>query len=348
MTQITALEITAKQAPELLADVLDAGLVPLLVSSPGIGKSSIIKQVAVQRKLKVIDLRLAASDPTDMSGFPSVNADRSKAGYLPMDTFPVEGDEIPEGYDGWMLFLDEMTSAPMSVQAAAYKLVLDKMVGLKNLHPKVQIVAAGNKTTDKAIVTRTSTAMQSRLVTLTLGLDVEGWISHALTNDFDMRVVGWITQFPDKLHMFDPNHNDVTFPCPRTYEFLSDIIKPMTTIPDWKLPLVAGTVGKGVAIEFTNFINIFEKLPKIETILANPDTCQCYGHDEPNLNYAISATLVSHMNEDSAEAIITYMKRMPKQFEVIILKQSLKKNPAIKKMSFFMGWVKENAHLMMD
>lgn len=62
-------------------------------------------------------MRLAQCDPTDLLGFPTIVHDR--AGYRPMETFPIEGDEVPAGYAGWLLFLDEFNSAPIAVQAAA-------------------------------------------------------------------------------------------------------------------------------------------------------------------------------------------------------------------------------------
>ena len=104
-------------AVELVCTYLRAKLVPLIKGSPAIGKSAIVHAIADQYKLKVIDLRLSQCDPTDLLGFPSIMGDR--AGYVPMETFPIEGDAIPEGYNGWLLFLDELTSALPAVQVAA-------------------------------------------------------------------------------------------------------------------------------------------------------------------------------------------------------------------------------------
>lgn len=83
------------------------------------GKSDIIRNIANRNKLKVIDMRLSQSDPVDLSGFPSINHEANKASYKPMDTFPLSTDKIPDGFNGWVLFLDEINSAPISVQAAA-------------------------------------------------------------------------------------------------------------------------------------------------------------------------------------------------------------------------------------
>lgn len=109
--------IKVSQAKSLIETTLKSNLVPFLVGSPGVGKSAIIKDIANKYSLKVIDIRLSQCDPVDLNGFP--NLEGKKATYRPMDIFPLESDSIPDGYAGWLLFLDEFNSAPMSVQASA-------------------------------------------------------------------------------------------------------------------------------------------------------------------------------------------------------------------------------------
>lgn len=52
---------------EATVNVLSAGLVPMVLGSPGIGKSDIIRAIAKDFKLKVIDMRLSQLDPTDLN-----------------------------------------------------------------------------------------------------------------------------------------------------------------------------------------------------------------------------------------------------------------------------------------
>lgn len=206
------LEVDTEQLPTLITDILVAGLVPHIQSSPGIGKSDIIRQIAKEYGLKVIDLRLSQMDSVDMQGFPNIV--NNKTDWIPPAVFPLEDDPIPEGYNGFMLFLDEITSAPISVQSSAYKLILDRMVGQHKLHEKVAMVAAGNLLTDKAIVNRMGTAMQSRMIHLKLTVNPEKWVKWAESNNIDYRVTSFIQFRPELLHKFNPNHDDVTFPCP--------------------------------------------------------------------------------------------------------------------------------------
>lgn len=77
------------------------------------------------------------------TGLPNIQNGRSV--WSPNQSFPLQSmDEVPEGYDGWLLFLDEITNAPMAVQAASYRLILDREVGQYKLHDKVFIASAGN------------------------------------------------------------------------------------------------------------------------------------------------------------------------------------------------------------
>lgn len=61
------MQVKPSQVKSILAKYLRAGLVPMLTGSPGEGKSSLIKDVAKEFNLKVIDVRLSQCDPTDLN-----------------------------------------------------------------------------------------------------------------------------------------------------------------------------------------------------------------------------------------------------------------------------------------
>lgn len=62
-----ALSVNILQARELMTHLIKAQLVPNLIGSPAIGKSSICHAIADEYGLKVIDMRLAQCDPTDLN-----------------------------------------------------------------------------------------------------------------------------------------------------------------------------------------------------------------------------------------------------------------------------------------
>lgn len=110
-------KITLKQADSLIPHLFNAGVVPFLHSSPAQGKSSLARAIAKRNGLKVIDLRLTELDSSDLNGLPYFKDGKST--FLPFDTFPLQDTPIPEGYNGWLLLLDELNSAAPSTQAAA-------------------------------------------------------------------------------------------------------------------------------------------------------------------------------------------------------------------------------------
>jgi hypothetical protein len=283
----------------------------------------IFRQIAKDWKLKVIDFRLSQADPSDLLGFPYIDQETKRSDYYPPKAFPLEYDPVPEGYKGWLLFFDEANAAPMAIQAASYKIMLDRMIGQYKLHKQVAIACAGNLETDRAITNRLSTAMQSRLIHLKLAVDKDQWIEWAYKNKIDHRIISFIQFKPELLHKFDPKHSDNTFPCPRTWHFLSRLIHKQPQLQS-KLALVIGTVGEGPAYEFTEFCKIFDKLPSTKQILANPESVKV--PDEPSILYAISGLVATLINKNNIAKLFSIINQMPAEFQVITLQNTIREN----------------------
>ncbi|SUA63396.1 Uncharacterised protein [Oligella urethralis] len=334
---IRNITVNTDQASQLIETAISAKIVPLLKGSPGIGKSAIIHQIAKNHNLKVIDVRLSQADPTDLLGFPQINKDGTKAGYVPMETFPLEGDPIPDGYSGWLLFFDELTSAVPAIQASAYKIILDRQVGIHNLHPYVAIVAAGNLETDNAIVETMSTALQSRMIHFELRVDNKQWFDWAEKNHIDSRILAYLSYKPEMLYKFDPDHTDQTFPCPRTWEFTNRMLGKLNTLDEsLLLPALAGTIGQGTAREFVGFTKIYQSLPKLETILANPDTTPI--PDEISSKFALSGSIADLATKDNIDKLFTYLLRLPSEFQVLAFRIIYRRDSSIIPDKYLIEW----------
>lgn len=352
------MEITLHKAAAAVRDIMRANLVANLVGSPGIGKSDIVKQVAEEFDLKVIDFRLAQADPTDLSGFPTLNEDRSRCHYAPPETFPLATDELPiktpaviengivvkeaVRYKGWLLFLDELTSAPQMVQAAAYKVILDRQVGEHDLHDKVRIVAAGNKATDKAIVQRMSTALQSRVVTLEITIDMDEWLSWAQEKGIDPRIMAYIQFRPDMLHKFSASHQDLTFPCPRTWEFAHRLLEIWGVVTLQNLVVLAGTISKGAASELISFCQVYSTLPTIDRLIADPENV-VLDRNKPDVLIAICSMIGQYFDENNSAALITIMERMPVEFRVTACQNILRRDPSLQRETNLKVWIRNNS-----
>lgn len=318
----------------MIAKYIQAKIVPMLTGSPGMGKSAIVKDIAKTYGLKVIDLRLSQCDPVDLMGFPSIQGTR--AGYLPMETFPLEGDPIPEGYNGWLLFLDEFNSASTAVQAAGYKLILDRMVGLHHLHKHVAIVCAGNLETDGAIVNPMSTAMQSRLAHLELMPNANEWLDWAYENNIHRFITSYIKFKPGNLYAFSPDHTDKTYACSRTWEFANRVLEVAGTDDKDLLPMLAGVLSEGVAREFIGFTKIDKELPKISQIVQAPNSTPV--PDEPSVLFALTGSISHHADKTNLEPLIAYVKRLPKEFQVVTLRETVRRRKELLSFPAMQEW----------
>lgn len=331
MSGLSAYTCTPRQTKTFIIRCMASGLVPFVQSSPAMGKSAIVAQIAEEYNLEMKDHRLSTSAPEDLTGLP--HFENGKATFSPFDMFPTEDTPLPEGKDGWLLFLDEFNSASKMVQAAAYKLVLDHMVGQKKLHPRVKIVAAGNLSTDRAIVNPVSTAMQSRLIHLTMELDFQEFLEDvAFKYGWDSRIIAFLSYKPSLLHDFRPDHNDKTFCAPRTWEFVNKLIKGREVRED-EAPLYAGAITSGVAVDFINFTKVYESLPKLNVIVKDPEGTALPA--DSATRYATVTHLMEHVDEDNFSQVTIYINRLPAEFRVLFFRGLIIQKPELRKHQAF-------------
>jgi len=329
------MDIKINELAPLIMDDLICGLVPYITSVPGIGKSDVVKTITEDSNLALIDVRLSQCDSSDLLGIPKLGTDRLE--FAPPKMFPLEGDKIPEGKKGWLLFFDEFSSANKSVEAAAYRILLDKQVGEFNLHKKVAIVCAGNGTGQGAIANRLSTASQSRMIHYNLVTDANAWCDWAITKQVHHKIIGFIQFRPDLLHDFDPKHKDNTFPCPRTWEFLDRKLKLWGgEIDESRLPSVAGTIGSGASFEFKAFLDIFSRIPSMDILKKNPSLISEY--TEPSMQYALSATIGHNTNAHNIKEMFPLIEALPLEFQVICIKQLIQSDRTIKRNPLIGKW----------
>lgn len=338
MNEADLYRVTPRTAKKFLLKCLYAGLAPFLQSSPGMGKSSIMRAIAAELNLKLIDHRLSTSAPEDMSGLPQFVDGMAR--FAPFaELFPVKGTPLPMNpktgklYDGWLIFLDEFNSATKLVQASAYKLVLDRQVGQHDLHECTMLAMAGNLSTDRALVNPLGTAMQSRVIHIEMKVDFDEWLMDvALPQKYDQRVIAYLSQHPGKLMDFRPEHQEKTFCCPRTWEFLERLVHG-DEVTDEFTPLYAGTITSGTAASFVQFTKVYATMPKVGDILNDPDR-----HPVPtdlNTKWAVVTSLLEHVNKDTLEKLATYVNRMDSTFQILFFRSVMVTNKDLRNHSAF-------------
>jgi hypothetical protein len=243
---------------------------PLFIwGPPGIGKSDAIHQLGDELNAHVIDVRLSLWEPTDIKGIPYFNSVDNTMSWAPPVELPNE--ELASKHEHVILFLDEMNSAPPSVQAAAYQLILNRKVGTYKLPDNVFIVAAGNREADKGVTYRMPAPLANRFVHLELRVDFEDWLNWAIDNKVHKDVVGYLSFAKQDLYDFDPKTASRSFATPRSWAFVSELLDDElseATLAD----LVSGAVGEGTGVKFMAHRKVAGRMPNPSDILAGKVT----------------------------------------------------------------------------
>ena len=257
---------------------------PLMITGAmGIGKSSVLHQVAAKQNRKVKDVRLSQMTEVDLRGIPYTA--NGLTHYAP----PAE---LPHGEDNNdVLFLDEITSAHQSVQAPAYQLILDRRLGDYRLPKDAAIIAAGNKVSDNGVTYTMAGPLKNRFDHVELVLDFDCWRAHAATEGWNPVVMAFLEEFKDKLMTHDPDAPEaLAFCTPRSWGRVSKTMNE-AKLSDRLLDMaVASSVGSTIAATFRGYIDVSHRLPKALDILADHSR---FTKQEFNLQeqYALSTSL---------------------------------------------------------
>ena len=319
-------ELNADEAKKCIIDCLEVGLVPHLSGPPGSAKSSLARQIAEEFNLEFIDIRLSTFLPEDLNGLPMRDGDKAK--FLPFNNFPLEGDEIPKSKDGFFINFDEINVCSKSVEAAAYRVILDREIGGYKLHPACHMMCAGNGENDGAVARRLGTAMRTRVVPLRIGIFAEQFLNYANANDFDIRVCAYINFKPYDVHAFNKDGEDESYPCARTWEMMSKYIKGKS-IEEIQTPIITGSLGNGVGIQFLTFMEVFGEIPSYSSIISFPEKTAVSTKME--LLYAVTLMLADSVTKDDFPNAVTYIKRLPLEFQMVFFRASNKRNPDLRK-----------------
>lgn len=321
--------ITVSKAKEHLKVVMNEHLPLMLWGAPGIGKSSIVKQIATENKWQLIDLRLSLLNPVDLRGLPIIDKKENIAKWLPPEF-------LPKANGAGILFLDEINKAPGSVMAAAYQLILDRAVGNYRLPDNWRIVAAGNRESDKAQVNRLPSALANRFIHLEVKADVKSWKAWALKNKIDERIISFI-DFKNDILATLPKKDEKAYPTPRSWEFASMILGLYEDVENAR-PLINGAVGEGATSEFYAWLPTFMSLPSAIDILDGKSKTV---PKRPDVITALINSLVANLTPENLPTFFEYTFKLKGEYSVLAIKSAIDAGweEDLQKLPQFDSWV---------
>lgn len=202
----------------------------------------------------VIDKRLSQEDPVSLGGLPGVAEGSAVARYYHQEWLPVHPKLR------CIMFLDEFGCAPQAVQNAALQLINDRAINQTTLSPNCSIVAATNRDTDGAALSKLVGPLKNRLAWLDVEANYEDWLEYARRRNLRMEIIGAVESTPhDFFKDFDKNADASC--TPRTLERLSYLLDVAGVEPHTEEKIVKrlaqATIGPEATVAFLTFLRQF-------------------------------------------------------------------------------------------
>src|SRR4051812_32982685 len=239
----------------------DAHTPVMIWGAPGVGKSRIVSEVAERHGVPLIDIRLSQMEPTDLRGIPFRNGARVEW------SVPALLPEASRHGERGILFLDEITSAPPTVTAAAYQLILDRRLGEYRVPQGWAIFAAGNRYGDRGVTYLMPSPLANRFTHYELDVHLDDWVAWAHRAGIDERVIAFLRFRPDLLFELDASRNPVAFPSPRSWEYAHRALKKFEDAPELLLHALQACVGAAAGVELKAFVDHMAELPDLDAIV---------------------------------------------------------------------------------
>ena len=314
--------------PALHTKHADASMMipPVMVwGAPGVGKSTAVRELTKELGIGFIDVRLAQREPVDMRGLPVPDEKENSVKWL------VSGEWPRDPKSRGIIMFDELTAADKTLQVAAYEFILDRRLGaLYSVPPGWYIMAAGNRTEDRAVACAMSSALANRFLHVEVAAEANSFLAWAKENNIHPAVINFIKIRPQLL--FSQENEDLQrgWPSPRSWERVSTMLK-IAEKNKRKTTLrhtVPGLIGIGAASEFLAFYkNMFYMSDTIDIAEALETGRAIPLPQKADLLHACCGAVAYHVKTAKdektfpavAENFLKFVRSLPNDFAAMIM-----------------------------
>jgi hypothetical protein len=269
-------------------------LTPMLWSSPGEGKSSLVRSLFKGQRSEIVSAAL--HEPFDFGGFPVPHSEQSIVRYLPPDWAVFEPEEPG------CIFLDDVNLASPQTMSAVMKLALERTIGTSyRIGANVKIILAGNPSEGTELID----PVANRMIHINYEMSVEKFSAALKQGKYEpppriarmdpvlhqqvrqlyrQRVAHFLDRFPKYVQSKRNPSNEYpnSFASKRSWEMLTRLLATaeslgLTPTVDGErnsngseacLRLISGTVGLEVAFPFIKHLHIPDDIASPRLILS--------------------------------------------------------------------------------
>lgn len=335
--------MNVNQLSPIIVALFNAGRTGMFWGAPGIGKSYSFRTAAkaiaeslgltgpvlerheiksflagggnIKQAFGMFDVRLSQSDPVDVGGLPRENKVNNTMERLPPSWFPhTLRHDLP---DYGILLLDELPSAPLSVQTAAYQITLDGVIDEHGIKEGWQVFAAGNRLTDGGQFFKLPAALANRLCHIDVESSVDSWTDWAIDSGMDHSLIAFIRFRPDLLNTFEEHAKKgkgaqagtgFAFATERMWEAVNDFLVNNPSVdPTSMTAIISGMIGEGNAAQYMAFRKTWHAMPNIQAILVDPDSQPV--PEDAATQFAVCTALAAQTSYNSAQNAFEYVDK---------------------------------------
>ena len=306
---------------------------------PGEGKSDACFQIGERQGIprdRIKRVPLMNFDVVDLTGVPSVND-----GFTIFNPTKIFYD-FREGTGPGLIILEELAQSTAHHQMWAGNFVLDRETPTFKLDPEVRILATGNRVQDKAGVKPLLGQLNNRLKHYDIDTSLDDFCAWAMENRVDPLLIAFLRLRPALLNDYDPNRR--SNPTQRSWTELS-IQTPSNLPKDMYLTACESAVGEGAAAEWVAARDMMHKMPSIDAIRLKPDVTEV--PTEPAVRFAVATAMSMSATADSFPRDMTYVGRMPSEFQMVYVTDALRLNPDLHRTQDFVDWSIKNKDIFL-
>lgn len=211
-------QIKLKDVEELLILGMNINLPVFMLSGPGRGKSSIVKQFADKYfDGKMQTLILSRIESSDLAlPIPTKNDDGTYSTHFAISEL------LPK--EPCVLFLDEFSQSSPSCQCIIQQLLLEGSFMHYELPKGTYVVLAGNRTQDNANSGEVLSTIANRCIMCEIKEDEQEFLEYAEEQNLHPVVIDYVRRYPGNLFGLQDEEGHPCFTTPRSMERASDIM----------------------------------------------------------------------------------------------------------------------------
>jgi len=313
--------------------------VPFFKGKPGMGKSDACIQIGHELGIeddRILVVHVNNHDVVDFTGVPSVTDGQTQ--FNPTEMFY----RFREGTGAGLIVLEELPQSSTHHQTWAAGFLLERTTPTFKLDDEVRFLVTGNRVEDRAGAKQLLTHLSNRMYEFEMETSLDDWCEWAMDNGVESRGIAFLRLRPQLLNDFDANRS--VNPTQRAWTQLFTEV-PQDLPSEQYMMACEAKVGEGAAAEWCAARTLMDKMPSIDSIRLSPDKVEI--PSEPAVMYAVATALSMSTSEDAFERDMKYVSRMPKEFQMVYITDTLRLHPKLVQTKEFIAWSVENKDIFM-